>query len=189
MRFAAALLISACCVHLLYADEPETSAATETVHFDGEVLGLAFEGDDPNATIKEYLPAGETLDSWTRLAAIRQFSHIEDPAAYAAATLKQLKENYPQSPSAVVEDPDSGAVVLDFVVWPEDASFVEFNVFRYEKRSGGGLISQQYALRAYGENSEPFLKDLRSLRERLVEKMAGEGLQVEATTALREGSR
>jgi len=156
MRVFAALISVACLTSLLHADEPR-SAASERVQFDGETLGLAFEGEDPGATIKEYLPAGEKLDRWTRLAAIRKFSNLDDPVAYATATIKELKQSYPQSPSAVIENPKTGAVVLDFVVWPEDASFVEFNVFRYEKRRGGGLISQQYAMRAYGDQAEPFL--------------------------------
>lgn len=182
MRYLAALAAMACLVSPLVADEPRP-AANEQVHFDGETLRLAFEGEDPAATIKEYLPAGEKLESWTRLAAIRRFSNLDDPVAYATATIKELKAKYPQSPSAVIENPKTGAVVLDFVVWPEDASFVEFNVFRYEKRPGGGLVSQQYAIRAYGDQAESFLMGLRPVRERLVEKMAGEGLQVEAVTS------
>jgi len=185
MRSLAALVAFACFVSPLAADEPRAES-NERVQFDGESLGLAFEGEDPGATIKEYLPAGEKLDRWTRLAAIRKFSNLNDPVAYATATIKELKAKYPQSPSAVIENPKTGAVVLDFVVWPEDTSFVEFNVFRYEKRPGGGLISQQYAIRAYGDRAEPFLLGLREVRERLVEKMAGEGLQVEAITSSQE---
>ncbi len=185
MRLLAALVAFACLTSSLAADEQRANA-NEKVQFNGETLGLAFEGEDPGATIKEYLPAGEKLDRWTRLAAIRSFSSLDDPVAYATATIKELKQKYPQSPSAVIENPKTGVVVLDFVVWPEDASFVEFNVFRYEKRPGGGLVSQQYAMRAYGDQAEPFLLGLREVRERLVEKMAGEGLQFETLTSGRE---
>lgn len=174
-----------CLVLPAAADEP-SPAADEQVHFDGETLELAFEGEDTDAAIKEFLPAGEKLERWTRLAAIRRFNNLDDPVAYATATIKELKEKYPQSPSSVIENPKTGVVVLDFVVWPEDGSFVEFNVFRYEKRPGGGLVSQQYAVRAYGDKQEPFLLGLRDVRERLVAHMAGEGLQVEAITSATE---
>jgi hypothetical protein len=165
------------------ADDENVSVAKETVQFDGQTLELAFTGDDSEATIKEFVPEGEKLDSWTRLAAIREFEELDNPVDYGLATIEQLKKQYPKSPSAIKEDPDTGAVILDFVVWPEDASFVEFNVFRLEKRAGGGLVSQQYAVRAYGDAAEPFLKDLASERARLVGQMTSQGLQVEGTTA------
>ena len=42
--------------------------------------------------------------------------------------------------------------IIDFLVGPPDNSFVEYNVFKYAKRPAGGIIAQQYALRAYGES-------------------------------------
>jgi hypothetical protein len=159
------------------AEESNPRGTTETVQIDGQTLLLAFEGKDPGATIKEYLPAGENLDSWTQLAAVREFDNIDDPAAYAAATIKQLEKDYPEAPSGLIENPKTGTVVFDFVVWPQDGSFVEFNVFRYEKREGGGLVSQQYALRAYKNDAEKFLAGLRPIRERILEQMATSGLQ------------
>jgi hypothetical protein len=168
-------------------DEPN-SPAKETVEFDGQKLELAFTGDDVEATIKEFVPQGERLDSWTKLAAIREFENLDNPVEYGIATIEQLKKQYPKSPSSIKEDPNTGAVILDFVVWPEDGSFVEFNVFRLEKRAGGGLTSQQYAVRAYGDAAEPFLKDLAPVRERLVDQMASQGLQLEATTGATENA-
>ena len=165
-------LVVCCIANVARAEDEPNVAAKETVQFDDQTLVLAFSGDDPGATIKEFVPAGEKLESWTRLAAIREFDNLDSPLDYGAATIEQLKKQYPKSPSSIIENPDTGAVVLDFVVWPEDASFVEFNVFRIEKRAGGGLISQQYAVRAYGDAAEPFLTELPPVRERLVEEMA-----------------
>ena len=178
--FIASLAVLACVANFVRAEEPSVSKV-ESLHFDGQVLVLAFEGNDSGATIREFIPAGETLDSWTRLAAIREFDNLDDPAAYGVATVEELKKKYPLSPSSLIENPRTGGVIVDFVVWPEDASFAEFNVFLYEKRPGGGLISQQYALRAYGADAEPFLKNLRPVRERLVERLAKDGLQVDGS--------
>ncbi len=74
--------------------------------------------------------------------------------------MQQLKKEYPDSPSSIIENPQTGEVIVDFVVWPADASFVEWNVFKYAKRPEGGVVAEQYALRAY-EDSEAFLKGLR----------------------------
>jgi hypothetical protein len=189
MRHIAALsLLVVGFANFAFADDENVSVAKETVQFDGQTLELAFTGDDSEATIKEFVPEGEKLDSWTRLAAIREFDELDNPVDYGIATIEQLKKQYPKSPSAIKEDPDTGAVILDFVVWPEDASFVEFNVFRLEKRAGGGLVSQQYAVRAYGDAAEPFLKDLASERVRLVGEMTSQGLRVEGTTAATDDS-
>lgn len=176
-QLVVAFVVLACVVNVVRAENPDSPQKVETLRFDGQTLELAFEGNDPGATIKEFIPAGETLDTWTKLAAIREFDNLDDPAAYGVATVEELKKKYPLSPSSLIENPKTGGVIVDFVVWPEDASFAEFNVFLYEKRPGGGLISQQYALRAYGDDSVEFLKNLRPLRERLVELMAKDGLR------------
>jgi hypothetical protein len=49
---------------------------------------------------------------------------------------------------------------LSFTVWSEDKSFAEYNVFEYCRRPEGGLVSYQYAIRAYGDEAEPFAKSL-----------------------------
>lgn len=157
------------------ATKQEANAATESVQFDGYVLDLAWQGANPGETIKEFIPAGETLDTWTRLASIREYTELNDPQAAVGALVRQLKQKYPDSRSAIIENPTTGEVIVDFVLWPPDASFVEFNVFKYGRKPEGGMIAEQYALRAY-QDQEAFLKGLRPVRERLVELMT-QGLQ------------
>jgi hypothetical protein len=148
----------------------------ETVEFDGHTLVLAWQNTTDVEQVKEYIPLGQKLNHWTMLASIRQFPALADVKQVVGAMVNQLKKQYPQSPMAILEQPESGDVIIDFVVWPPDASFVEFNVFRYQKNPQGGLVAEQYALREY-QNPEAFLKGLRPLRERLVNLMASEGLQ------------
>jgi hypothetical protein len=157
------------------AAESGTKTSKESVAFDGQTLELAFEGDNPGSQIKEFLLPGENLERWTKLAAIHQFPELNDRQQYAASLVRTLKEQYPNSPSAIFEDPKTGDVIVDFVLWPKDASFVEFNIFRCEKNPAGGLIAKQYALREY-KDTEKFLKDLKPLRERLLNLMATESL-------------
>ncbi len=35
------------------------------------------------------------MDSWTKLAAIREFDNLDDPASYGVATVEELKKKYP----------------------------------------------------------------------------------------------
>ncbi|MEX2114893.1 MAG: hypothetical protein WD845_16995 [Pirellulales bacterium] len=176
MRFAiAALACMACCSTVARASDDSAGPAKESVRFDGHLLDLASQDETPGQSLKEYIPAGETLEHWTKLAAIREYDALDDPKPVVGEFLQQLKKQYPESPCSVIENPTTGEVIIDFVVWPADASFVEFNVFKYQKRTGGGLIAEQYALREY-QDAEGFLKGLRPVRERLVELMT-EGLQ------------
>jgi hypothetical protein len=171
---AIAVALTSACV----ACAAEGRPAHQSVQFDGNVLVLAWEGGNPGERIKEYIPNGQTLETWTKLASIRRYDHLDDPQALAGGLLKQLKKNYPLSPSSIIENPKTGEVIVDFIVWPEDGAFVEFNVFKYGKDEQGKVVAQQYALRAY-ENQEEFLKRLRPERERLVELMT-KGLQTAA---------
>jgi hypothetical protein len=126
----------------------------ESVSFDGQTLVLASQSENPGEPVKEYIPANEELRSWTRLASIRE---------------------YPNARHAVIENPQTGEVVIDFVTWPEDQSFVEFNVFKYSRREGGGLVAQQYALRDY-KDPRGFMRGLKPVRTRLVKLMTEGGL-------------
>ena len=193
MRMFAALLsialLSVCVARAadqpIATDEVTAITAEDTVNFDGQSLVLRWEGENPGETIKEYIPADQKLDSWTRLASIRTYSELDDPAALAGGVIKQLKKDYPDSPCAIIENPETGEVVIDFVLWPADLAFVEFNVFKYAKGEDGGVIAEQYALRDY-DDSEGFLKGLRPVRERLVNLMTkglGTGPAVVAAVA------
>jgi hypothetical protein len=137
---------------------------------------LAWQGGTADETVREYVPTGETLESWTKLASIREYPRLDDPRAVAANLVRALRQQNPAAQSAMIENPATGEVIVDFVTWPADRAFVEFNVFKYARKPGGGLVAQQYALRAY-QDTTGFLRGLRPVRERLVELMAKEGLR------------
>ncbi len=172
--FICAGLLLACC-QVVLAKEP-TPAPPKTLEFDNQILHLAWQGGEPGEPIREYIPKGETLDHWTHLASIREFSGLDDPGELAADTLKLTRESYPNTPSSSIENPTTGDTIIDFCAWPADQSFLEYNVFKYSKRPGGGIIAWQYAVRVYGDATE-FTKTLPALRERLVNEMATTGLE------------
>ena len=137
---------------------------------------LAWQGGPPGEIVSEYIPPGEKLESWTKLASIREYPKLDDPRAVAGNLLRALKQQNPAAQSAVIENPTTGEVIVDFVTWPADQAFVEFNIFKYARRPGGGLVAHQYALRDYRDTTG-FLKGLRPVRDRLVGLMAKEGLR------------
>jgi hypothetical protein len=153
----------------------------EVIRFDGNSLVLAFQNNNNGDTIKEYIPAGETLERWTKLAALYEYPNLDDPQAVVDALVARLKARGSDIPYDVRTDPRTKAVIVDFVIWPEgaakpeDAEYVEYNIFRYESKRGGGLTAQQYAIRRYTD-TQGFITNLRTWKDRLVQQMTNEGL-------------
>jgi hypothetical protein len=138
--------------------------------FDGQILVLAWQGGTPGEVVREYIPFGE------KLASIREYAKLDDPRAVAANLVRALKQQNPAAQSAMIENPATGEVMVDFVTWLVDRAFVEVNIFKYARKPGGGLVAQQYALREY-QDTTGFLRSLRPVRDRLVGLMAREGLR------------
>jgi hypothetical protein len=153
-------------------------AEKPTVEFDDQTLTLAFEGKNPGEVIKEYIPTGETLEKWTKLASTREYSDLDNPLILATVLKKQLEEKYPHANCTLTEDADDNSAVIDFVLWSDDKSFVEFNVFKYSKTEDGGVLAEQYALRDY-TNPQKFVDDLKETRDRTVKAMTEDGLQID----------
>jgi len=158
-----------------FSSRAEDPLPKESVRFDGRTLVLASQGDNPGEHVKEYIPADQKLDSWTQLASIRDYPKLDDPKTLASNLVRMLKAQNPQAPSRMIQNPTTGDVIVDFVTWNENGAFAEFNVFRYAKKPGGGLVAQQYAVRDY-KDVRAFLKNLAPLRNRLVDLMAKDGL-------------
>ena len=157
----------------------QENAGAEEIQFDGGKLLLAWQTDNDGNTIKEFIPKGETLEGWTKLAAVREYPTLKDARGFAEMMVQRLQEDSPGAPSKVTDGTKPGEVVLDFVAWPKDKSFVEFNVWKFRDQPNGGLLAEQFAVREY-KDPEGFLKNLKSVRERLVSAMAKDGLQVQA---------
>lgn len=152
-------------------------AAEKTISFDGQIYYVAFHKSDGGKSVTEYLPKGGKLDSWVRLVAIRTLPGEENPKLAALGLVRTLKLQNPQAQSAMMQHPSSKDVIVDFVTWPQDGKFIEFNIFRYSKLAKNkGLLLQQYAQRAYGDKTNAFLASLGSERQRLVNLMVKDGL-------------
>ena len=149
-----------------------------TVLFDGFKLVLTHSQEAGGDSLKEYIPEGEKLDSWTKLAGVWEYSKQNDPAEVANLMLDRVKQQNPLAPSQIMRHKATGDVVLDLVSWSADNSFAEFNVFKFTKKPGGGVTGHQYAVREY-KNPVEFLKGLNGVRERLVPLMFDKGLIVE----------
>ncbi len=181
MRLSAALVGISCCLsNAAVAAEP-AHGDQAVIHFDGRTFVLAYEGEKDGEVIQEFIPRGQTLENWTELTAIRAYQQFNDPLAFANGMLAEVEKKDADAPTVLMSNKETGGAVLAFIVWPEDRSFVEFNIFRFEKRDGGGLVSQQFAQRVYGDASRTYIADRGAERERLTTLMLTEGLLVQPT--------
>ncbi|TAK91330.1 MAG: hypothetical protein EPO06_05060 [Burkholderiaceae bacterium] len=119
---------------------------------DGEQYTKRFVGHPPNGDqlielIREY----EAFEHWTRLVAFRyqQMPALgNDPKNVVQAVNKTLLVTNPKARSKILLNEKTGEAIIDFLTWPPDESFMEFNVFRYVKsRDGKAVVSLQLAYR------------------------------------------
>ncbi len=171
----AALLLAA---PALAAETATKAAAKAVVAFDGVAMVQTAEGDSPGEHWREFIPDDEDLKSWTRFASIREYPKIDDPKVVAGNLVRALRRQNPQVHSAILENKKTGEIIVDYITWPDDHKFVEFNLYRYGRNPKGGVIAQQYALRRY-ENTSDFVSAFKSERQRLVKMMAAHGLTVQ----------
>jgi len=94
----------------------------------------------------------------------------------ASKLLETLKKQSPQAPNRLTKNQETGEVMLDYMSAAPDNSFVEFDIYRCRARAGGGVVAQEYALRAY-KDIATFIKGLAPERVRLLQTMATTGLQ------------
>jgi hypothetical protein len=150
---------------------PAAAAAQLAVDFDGETYRAAHRGGDAGGRLVEFLRAGETLQTWTRLVAVRHFPGLDDPRAAALRLEAEVRRRDPRAPARTLARDDGSEAMVDFVVWPADRSHMEFNVHRYLRRPGvPGVVSYQFAARLPAL-TEATVARFRADRQRWVEAM------------------
>jgi hypothetical protein len=78
-------------------------------------------------------------------------------------------------------DPKTGVAVIDFVTWPVDAKFIEYNVFKFERHAEKGIVGYQYAVRDYNDK-KTFFKNLEALRKQSLKTMSDKGVVIPSAT-------
>lgn len=145
--------------------------AARTVTFDNVTYTRQFVSGSPPAGLAEYVRADETVENWTTLVAVRCFPQLDDPGAAAAELAKTLKKSNPLARFQLLVKEDKSEAMIDFLTWPDDASYGEFNIFRYLKLPGHpGLISYQFAHR-FTDTSPEVTEQFKQDRQRWVEEM------------------
>ena len=156
---------------------PGDTVHNPPIQFGGETLNFASKAGNADGTaVIEYLPAGQNLEKWTKLAAVWTYAEINEPQRLAGAILDDLNKKGPDAAAHKNDSQNPDEAVIDFLAWPDDKSYVEFNVWKFRKREGGGVVGEQYAVRDYTDPKK-FVSELGPQREKLVKEMIDSGLQ------------
>ena len=152
-----------------------TSAAEEVVQVGGDVFQLAFSESTDVGSIKEFVPAGETIENWSTMVAARYFDNVDSPEEYIRNMAEEYRRTMPHMRFAVSQLEQGGAWDIDFIIYPrgeETGGFVEWNYFRAEQRGvGEGLVVNQYVVRRpFSRSIEEAFDgwDLPSLRKQML---------------------
>ena len=126
-------------------------AAPSPVKMEGKTLPQEFVGQmTASERLKEYIPANETFERWTRLIGLRLQSAPQinnDPMKMAQNMAALAQRQYPDMPPPNIRPQKDGAVVQFYAYQADRNGFIESNVFRYWK-GREGLYSVQFARRS-----------------------------------------
>lgn len=165
---AALLLSAALCT---FAAPSRAAEAIVSVQFDGESYPSQFASAVPGMKLVEYVRADETVDNWTKLLAVREWPEHREPAAAAAELARRLNEANPLARHRLLTKEDGQEALIDFLTWPEDGGYMEFNIFRYVKQPGSaGLVSYQFAYR-FSDTSPESMDAFQQQRHHWIELM------------------
>ena len=146
--------------------------AQPSVTFDSERYVLRGDARRAPIPLVEYVRAGESLQSWTRLVAIRHFAKLDDPRAAAGNLARIVREHNPNARADVIAKDDGSEAIVDFLTWAPGDDRLEFNVHRYRRVDGlPGLVAYQFAWRfRMAELADP-TKTVSANRKRWIDAM------------------
>jgi hypothetical protein len=157
----------------LLAGASQAASAQDSIVFDGELYAKVHsERQSEGNRMVQYVREPETLGNWTRSIAFYRYTTIgNDPTRAAVELRERMAAANPGAQARLIVHSVTRDAIVDFLVRLPDNRYLEFNVVRYAKDSGGkGLVAFRFAhrLRDAGK-SEPFDKDRLSWRDQVVE--------------------
>lgn len=135
---------------LLLAGAPQAAPAQDSVVFDGERYARVHrERQSDGDRMVQFVREPETLENWTRSIAFYRYTKIgNDPARAAAELRDSMKAASSGAQAHMTVHSVTRDAIVDFLTRPADRRYLEFNVMRYAKDSGGnGLVAFRFAHR------------------------------------------
>lgn len=164
----------------------QTSAVTERlgipgpITFDGKTYALAWSSQPMPTYIKqEYVPAGQSVKTYTEMMLIEAVTQPMKPLDAASAQVQMLQKRKSTDPVVnyeIIQNKQSGEVLLDFLIsdTKADPIVVEWNAYRYVPLRGqDGVALYAISRRAYGhDDAKALLAGLKTSRKPAVSALA-----------------
>ncbi|HXC99550.1 MAG TPA: hypothetical protein VN048_09425 [Verrucomicrobiae bacterium] len=149
-----------------------TSAGAQTFKIAHETFHPALTNLSSAGYIKEYLPAGQTSADWTKSFGVSVLKKAVPPRSYISNLCKSYHRQYPEMKYASGGQESRNRWFADFLVYPKTpaSKYLEWNFFRAQTNSAGGIIVFQYTERRTFKKSIQELDswDVPALRKQLL---------------------
>jgi len=138
--------------------------------FDGESYSLTWSDKKDGSETHEYFRKGENTKNWSKLFAVRRYEGYDSAVELLTPYLKKIN---PVKSILVANNYDDGTndVTAFFHVFPDDLSYVEYNVHRfvYDEKAGA-VYTFQFATRSAKHSSiaelQEFSKNVGNVRDK-----------------------
>jgi hypothetical protein len=160
---------------LILSGAPQPAPAQDSVVFDGERYARVHrERQSDGDRMVQFVREPETLENWTQSIAIYRYTTIgNDPTRAAVELRDSVKAANTDAQAHLIVHSVTRDATVDFLTRTADRRYLEFNVMRYAKDSGGnGLVALRFAHRfrdAGKELSAQFDKNRLSWRSQVME--------------------
>lgn len=146
------------------------------IKFDNEIYELQYSKRAPltRGYINEYIRPSENTKNWIKLICIYYYPDKSDPISLAKNMEALVKLTNSKTGTTVYVNKDKNEAMVDFIAWPmtkdQNASYMEFNVFKYKNYNKKGVIAFQYAQRYYekGQSYEELKREFNSNRKKII---------------------
>ncbi|MEO6054193.1 MAG: hypothetical protein ABIP97_09290 [Chthoniobacterales bacterium] len=160
---AALLILCAFCL-------PLTARANPYLDFDGTRFYLAYAPNDPSDHLRQYVPAGESMDHWNRMLSSQLYKNLHDPEQYIKTLAHKVQGGKPEKNYELYIDKKKNMYLLEFVDISH-RNFVECNIMQANYEKGVGLNLWRYSWRIYNVDKMNE-KQLNSMAARIRKDMA-----------------
>jgi hypothetical protein len=136
----------------------------------------------PDYYKQEYLPAGQTSEHFERMLLVEAIARGVDVNGVVTAQVNRLNRRKATDPTvnfAIVKNPKTGEVILDFVLSDDSDKtglIVEWNAYRYtslnDAKGHSGVALFGISRRAYGDDTTEFLRGLKAARPAEIDALA-----------------
>jgi len=165
------------------ADTVDRLGIPGPLDFDGTSYDLAWSSHPSPAYYKqEYLPAGQGSANYTSMLIVELVDSAASVASAVKAQTRMLtarKATDPLVNFALIQNPKTGEVLLDFVIGGSTrrTPIAEWNAYRYTPYRGtngqSGVMLFAISRRAYGDSDiKSFLGGLKQARPAVIDKLA-----------------